>query len=159
MCLRWESNPGPPAHRRRLYAKNHSYNITNCYSEPRLVLTQIPPKPWCRKLFEIRDREWVWLFGHVEVRIAGEGARRSNLRRLRENCITLGSPLYRGLNRATYILCIEHLRLMQLSRESNPGPPALSKEPFKRRYWLLFGTSTCTTVHYTYTIFSPFWSG
>jgi hypothetical protein len=58
---------------------------------------------------------------HVEVRIAGEGARHSNLRRLCENCITSGSPLCRSLTRATYILCIEHLRLMRLSRKSNPG--------------------------------------
>jgi len=33
----------------------------------------------------------------------------------RENCITSGSPLCRGLTSATYILCIEHLRLMRLS--------------------------------------------
>jgi hypothetical protein len=32
---------------------------------------------------------------------------------------------YRGLTRATYILCIEHLRMLHLSGESNPGPPAL----------------------------------
>ncbi len=45
---------------------------------------------------------------------------------------------YRGLTRATYILCIEHLRTLRLSRETIPGPPApqantLSKEPFERR--------------------------
>ncbi len=42
-------------------------------------------------------------------------------------------------------------RLMRRSRESNPGPPALQantlcKEPFKRHYWLLFGTLACTTT-------------
>ncbi len=82
-----------------------------------------------------------------------------------EKCITLGSPLCRGLTRATYILCIERrrasaaqkrrsaceTRLMRCSRESNPGPPALQannlcKEPFERRYWLVFGTSACTTT-------------
>ncbi len=31
----------------------------------------------------------------------------------------------RGLTRAIYILCIEHLRMLRLSREPNPGPPAL----------------------------------
>ncbi len=39
--------------------------------------------------------------------------------------ITSGSPLCRGLTRAIYILCIEHLRMLRLSGESNPGPPAL----------------------------------
>jgi hypothetical protein len=44
----------------------------------------------------------------------------------------------RGLTRATYILCIAHLRMLRLSGESNPGPPALQantlcKEPFERR--------------------------
>ncbi len=57
----------------------------------------------------------------------------------------------RGLTRATYILCIEHPRPKHLSRESNPGPPALQantlcKEPFERRYVLIFGTSVCTTT-------------
>jgi len=45
----------------------------------------------------------------------------------------------RGLTRAIYILSIEHLRMLCLSRESNPGPPALQastlwKEPFERPY-------------------------
>ncbi len=76
----------------------------------------------------------ICLIGRVEVRIAREGARRSNFRAA-ENCITSGSPLCRGLTRATYILCIEHPRP---KRESNPGPPALQantlcKEPFERR--------------------------
>jgi hypothetical protein len=30
-----------------------------------------------------------------------------------------------GLDQVTYILCLERLRLLHLSRESNPGPPAL----------------------------------
>jgi hypothetical protein len=55
-------------------------------------------------------RTRIYSIGRVEVRIAREGARRSNLRRLREKCITSGSPLCRGLTRATYILCIERLR-------------------------------------------------
>ncbi len=55
----------------------------------------------------------------------------------------------RGLTKATYILCIEHPRLMRLSRESNQGElqaNTLCKEPFERRYWLPFGTSACTTT-------------
>jgi hypothetical protein len=65
-----------------------------------------------------------------------QGARTSEPR---ENCITSGSPLCRGLTRATYILCIEHPRPKRLSLESNPGRPALQantlcKEPFKRCY-------------------------
>jgi hypothetical protein len=85
----------------------------------------------------------------------------------RENCMTLGSPLCRGLARATYILCIEHPRPKRLSWELNPGPPALQantlcKEPFEWDYWLLFGTSACTTTiqslkgfcHEMYTFFS-----
>jgi hypothetical protein len=45
----------------------------------------------------------------------------------------------RGLTRAIYILCIEHLRMLHLCRESNPGPPALQastlcKEPFEQPY-------------------------
>ncbi len=48
-------------------------------------------------------------------------------------------PDCRGLTRATYILCIEHLRMLRLSRESNPRPPALQantlcKEPFERHF-------------------------
>ncbi len=51
----------------------------------------------------------------------------------RENCITSGSPLCRGLTRATYILCIEHPRPKRLSRESNPGPPALQANTLMQR--------------------------
>ncbi len=51
-----ESNPGPLA----LHAKSHSNGVFDCYSEPRLVLLQLPPKPRCRKLL-IGDRGWVWL--------------------------------------------------------------------------------------------------
>jgi hypothetical protein len=45
------------------------------------------------------------------------------------------SHLSRGLTRGIYILCIEHLRMLRLSRESNQVPPALQantlcKEPF-----------------------------
>jgi hypothetical protein len=95
-------------------------------------------------------RTRIYLIRRVEVRIAREGAWRSNsiacegarcsnLRRLREKCIMSGSPLCRGLTRATYILSIEHPRPKRLSRESNPGPPTmqantLCKEPFERGY-------------------------
>jgi len=72
-----------------------------------------------------------------------------------ELCITSGSPLCRGLTRAIYILCIEHLRMLRLSRESNPGPPALQantlcKEPFERHIELPFGISSCAST-------SPYW--
>ncbi len=65
--------------------------------------------------------------------------------------IMSGSPLCRGLTRATYILCIEHLRMLSLSRESNPEPPALQantlcKEPFHRRIELPFGISACAAT-------------
>jgi hypothetical protein len=119
--------------------------------------TTAPPPPpsrdfassWGSWLSLTRTR--IYLIGCVEVQIARKGARRSNLycvrgsRALsnlkRENCITSGSPLCRGLTKATYILCIlriEHQRLKRLNRESNPGPPALQantlcKEPFERR--------------------------
>ncbi len=33
--------------------------------------------------------------------------------------------LCRGLARAIYILCIEHLRMLRFSRDSNPALPAL----------------------------------
>jgi hypothetical protein len=44
---------------------------------------------------------------------------------------------FRGLTRATYFLCIEHLRMLRLRWESIPGPPALQantlcKEPVER---------------------------
>jgi hypothetical protein len=72
----------------------------------------------------------------------------------RENCITLGSPLCRGLIRATYILCIEHPRLMRLSRESNPGPPATAgKHSMQRAIQMALLTAirdlaACTTTSY-----------
>jgi hypothetical protein len=43
MRLSRESNTGPPARRRTLYAKNHSDGVIDCYPEPRLVLLQLPP--------------------------------------------------------------------------------------------------------------------
>jgi hypothetical protein len=57
----------------------------------------------------------------------------------------------RGLTRAIYILCIEHLRMLRLSGESNPGPPALQantlcKEPFEWRIGLPFGISACAAT-------------
>jgi hypothetical protein len=68
----------------------------------------------------------------------------------RQNMVRVGMYC-RGLTRATYILCIEHPRPKRLSRELNPGPPALQantlcKEPFEKHCWLLFGTSACTTT-------------
>ncbi len=57
----------------------------------------------------------------------------------RKNRCLYNLPDCRGLTRATYILCIEHLRMLRLSRESNPRPPALQanticKEPFERHF-------------------------
>ncbi len=135
MHLSRESNPGQEHCRQTLYAKRHSNSVVNCYSERCFVLLQLPPKPQCRKLLT-GDRGWVWLrreyIWRLEVRI-----RRSNLYCVREpceNCIMSGSPLCRGLTRAT----VEHPRQMCLSRESIPGPPALQantlwKEPFEWR--------------------------
>ncbi len=57
----------------------------------------------------------------------------------------------RGLTRAIYILSIEHLRMTCLSRESNPGPPALQantlwKEPFERPYLVAIRDLTCVAT-------------
>ncbi len=65
--------------------------------------------------------------------------------------IRSGSPLCRDLTRVIYILCIEHLRMLRLSRESNPGPPALQgntlcKVPIKWRIELPFGISACAAT-------------
>ncbi len=60
MCLSRESIRDLLHCRRTLYAKSHSTGVIDCYSEPRLVLLQLPPKPRCRKLL-IGDRGWVWL--------------------------------------------------------------------------------------------------
>jgi hypothetical protein len=54
----------------------------------------------------------------------------------------------RGLTRAIYILCIEHLRMLSLSGKSNPGPPALQastlwKEPFELPYLVTIQDLTC----------------
>ncbi len=60
----------------------------------------------------------------------------------------------RGLTRAIYILSIEHLRMTCLSRESNPGPPALQastlwKEPFERPYLVAIRDLTCFATQWT----------
>ncbi len=65
--------------------------------------------------------------------------------------ITSGSPLCRVLTRAIYILSIEHLRMLCLSRESNPGPPALQastlwKEPFERPYLVAIQDLICVAT-------------
>ncbi len=152
MHLSRESNLGPPALQANTLFKEPFERRYWLPFETSACTTTAPPKPRCCTLL-IGDLGWVWLgriclIWRVEVRIAREGARRLNLSCVRgsrafetseqrENCITLGSPLCRGLTRATYILCIEHLRLKRLSRESNPGPPALQantlcKEPFEQ---------------------------
>jgi hypothetical protein len=138
--------------RQTLLAMSHSNGIIDCYSEPQLVLLQLPPRPGCPKLLIVAEFDsdadiFDWTNGGLNsqrgskaleplLREREQGARTSEPC---DNCITSGSPLCRDLTRATYILWIEHPRLMSLSRESNPGPPALQantqcKEPFERRY-------------------------
>ncbi len=82
------------------------------------------------------------------LRAREQGARTSELP---ENCITLGPPLCRGLTRATYILCIEHPRLKCLSRESNPGPPALQAKLYARAIRIEFLTAIWNVGLYYYT--------
>jgi hypothetical protein len=141
--------------RQTLSAKRHWNGVINCYSEPGLVLLKLPPQSRdvassfrLGIVAEFDSDADILDIGGVEVWIEREGSRRSklycmrgsralNLRSLCENCIMSGSPLWRGLIQATYILCIEHLRQMYLSPESNPGPPALQantlcKEPFEK---------------------------
>jgi hypothetical protein len=76
--------------------------------------------------------------------------------------ITLGSPLCRGLTRAVYILCIEHLRLLRLSGETNPGPPALQastlwKEPLERPYLVAIWDLTCAATKYLFGLIFECW--
>ncbi len=78
----------------------------SCYSESQVVLLQLPPS---------RDGG-LWL-NVIRQRVMYSW--RSESMSLRENCITSGSPLYRGLARAIYILCIEHLRILRFSWELN----------------------------------------
>jgi hypothetical protein len=57
----------------------------------------------------------------------------------------------RGLTRAISIHCIEHLRMLRLSGESNPEPPALKastlwKEPFERPYLVAIRDLTCAAT-------------
>jgi hypothetical protein len=57
----------------------------------------------------------------AQTSIAWEGAGRWNLRTAWE----LHHVGVTTMTRVTYIICIEHPRLMCLNHESNPGPPAL----------------------------------
>ncbi len=62
------------------------------------------------------------------IRLRVEYAWRSDRMSLRENCASRrGHQMWRDVNtlRARLLLSIEHLRMLRLSRESNPGPPAL----------------------------------
>jgi hypothetical protein len=69
--------------------------------------------------------------GRVEVRIAREGARRSDLRRLRVNFTVSGSPLCRG----TYTLCIKHPRPTASASQSGlePGTSCTAGEQSMQR--------------------------
>jgi hypothetical protein len=71
----------------------------------------------------------IYLIWRVEVRRGKRGskvlepllcAREQSARtsERHENCITSGSPLCRGLTRASYIFCIEHQRLMLLGNRT-----------------------------------------
>jgi hypothetical protein len=100
-----------------------SSTVTPLY-QLRLVLLQLPPSRIGGSWLNVtRMREaYAW---------------KSECMLLHENCISSGSPLCRGLTKAIYIFCIEHLRMWRLSRVSNPGPPALQantlcKEPLER---------------------------
>ncbi len=139
LCLSRESNPGPPA-----------LQASTLWKEPfeRLYLVAIwdltcvataPPQ------VTMGDRGW--------IRLSVTYAWRSNRMHIAawELRITSGSPLCRGLTRAIYILSIEHLRMLCLSRESNPGPPELEastlwKEPFERPYLVAIRDLTCVAT-------------
>ncbi len=129
-----EIEPGLPALQANTLCKEPFERCCYLLFRTSPCTTTAPPKLRCRKLL-IGDRGWVWLgrgYSWSDL-LREQGARTSEPR---ENCITLGSPLCRGLTRATYILCIEHPRQMRLSREPNPGPPALQantlcKEPLE----------------------------
>jgi hypothetical protein len=127
LCLSRESNPGPPALQASTLWKEP-------FERPYLVairdLTCVATAP---PQVTMGDRGW--------IRLRVTYAWRSDRMHVAawELRITSGSPLCRGLTRAIYILSIEHLRMLCLSRESNPGPPALQastlwKEPFERPY-------------------------
>ncbi len=129
--LSGDSNPGSRIQdllhcRRVLYEKSHSNGRIKLPFGISLVLLQLPPKlRWgivaeCDRLFV----EYAWRSDRMHVAAW-------------ELRITSGSPLCRGLTRSIYTLCIEHLRMLRLSGDSNPGPPALQastlwKEPFDR---------------------------
>ncbi len=161
MRLSRESNPGPPALQGNTLCKEPLewsywllFGTSTCTTTapPQAAMSQA--LDWGSWLSLTGTR--IYLIGRMEVRIAREGARRSNLYCVRgsralepQNSVRIASR--GGLTRATYILCIEHPRPMCLSWELNPGLPALQantlcKELFERRYWLLFGTSACTTT-------------
>jgi hypothetical protein len=130
--------------------------VISCHSGSQLCCYSSPPSPdggsW---LSVIRLRvEYAWRSERMHVAAW-------DLR------ITSESPLCRGLTRTIYILlhrasenvfCIEHLRMLCLSRESYPGPPALQastlwKEPFERPYLVAIRDLTCAaTLH---SIFYP----
>ncbi len=139
-CLSRELNPGPPALQANTLCKEPFEGVIDCYSEPRLVLLSSPPSrdvasSWLGIVAEFDSDAEIFDRTHggpnsprgsqvLEplLRVREQGARTSEPR---ENCITSGSPLCRGLTRATNILCIEPLRPKHLSRELNPGPPTL----------------------------------
>ncbi len=138
-CLSRESNPGPPALQASTLWKEP-------FERPYLVairdLTCVATAP---PQVTMGDRGW--------IRLRVTYAWRSDRMHVAawELCITSGSPLCRGLTRAIYILSIEHLRMSCLSRESNPGPPALQastlwKEPFERPYLVAIRDLTCVAT-------------
>ncbi len=143
-CVSAGNRTRDPHCRRTLYAKSPSIGVWSCHSGSQLVLLQLPPKlRWGSWLNVIRLRvAYAWRSDRMHVAAW-------------ELRITSGSPLCRGLTRAIYILCIEHLRMLRLSGELNPGPPALQantlcKEPFARCIELPFGISACAATYVYY---------
>ncbi len=71
---------------------------------------------------------------------------------LRENCASRrGHHYVETWPEPSTSFCIEHLRMLCLSRESNPGPPALQAstlwiEPFERAYFVAIRDLTCAAT-------------
>jgi hypothetical protein len=163
MRFRRESNPWPSALQANTLCKEPFERRYLLQFGSSACVLQLPPSSWLGIVAEFGSDANIFHQKRGDpnsergskaleplLREREQGARTSEPR---ENCFTLGSPLCRGLTRAIYILCIEHPRPMCLSRESIPRPPALQantqcKKPCKRLYWLLFGTSACTTTRY-----------
>ncbi len=144
LCLSRESNPGPPAlQASTLWKEPFERSYLVAIRDLSCVATAPP------QVTMMGDRGW--------IRLRVTYAWRSDRMHVAawELRITSGSPLCRGLTRAIYILSIEHLRMLCLSRESNPGPPALQastlwKEPFERPYLVALRDLSCVATLLTF---------